>query len=30
MQLILFIALKSDLNIIIRVYNLVTDSLKLY
>jgi hypothetical protein len=30
MQLVLFIALKSDLNIIIRVYNLATDSLKPY
>jgi hypothetical protein len=30
MRLVLFIALKSDLNIIIRVYNLATDLLKPY
>jgi hypothetical protein len=30
MQLVLFIALKSDLNVVIRVYNLATDSLGLY
>jgi len=30
MQLVLFIALKSDLNIIIWVYNLVIDLLKPY
>jgi hypothetical protein len=30
MQLVLFIALKSDLNIVIRVYNLITNLLKPY